>query len=113
MPWMRSRFSRNCGTQNVWLTSSVRRTKCTEPTDGDLDRRRAHLAGTFHDLVLFGELEAPAPLESGDVDDDCVLPVGVDFVTLSCVATLNPKSAATTTIGVTVYSTSIGMLYGF
>ncbi len=39
--------------------------------DGDLDRRRAHLACTFDDLVLLGELEAPAPLEAGDVDDDC------------------------------------------
>ena len=80
--------------------------------DGDLDRRRAHLAGTFDDLALFGELESPSPLEAGDVHDDGLVG-GRRLRDFSCVATLNPNKPATTTIGVTVYSTSIGTLYGF
>ena len=91
-PGMRSRFSRNSGTQNEWFTSSVRNTKCTGRSTG---------------TSIVGGLTSPAPSTtlpcSGNSNRQphwkpvtfttSASSAGVVFVTSSCVATLNPNRA--------------------
>ena len=99
IPGMRSRFSRNSGTQNEWMTSRASRRKRTVVPTGSTSSAGSSGVPDDGDAVV-GVLELPLPLEPDHVDRRS----GSDCSAVSWLFTesVSAKSTPTSTSGTTV-----------
>src|SRR3954447_11351432 len=101
MPWIRSRFSRNDGTQNEWLTSVVTSTSCVVSLTGSTSSGGGACSAVPVTVTRWSGYSNFQP-HWNPVTWTVIGGWSVVLVTCCWVTTLTPNSTATIRIGVAV-----------